>query len=90
MSFGLQIPINVIVPSPSTVRGLAKAATNAQLDWMESSAQTYKPWPKCPKCSLQMMLIPPKEKGGTPDAYECLVCDFYWHGEPKSGPKVVR
>ena len=54
---------------------------------MESS---FKSWPKCPKCSQQMMLIPPKEKGGPADAYECLDCDIYCHGEPKSDPKVLR
>jgi hypothetical protein len=42
----------------------------------------YKPWPKCPKCSQQTLLIPPKEKGGTVNAYECPECEIYWDGEP--------
>jgi hypothetical protein len=70
---------------------LANGGMSAQLDRMESSISTYKPWPKCPKCSEQMLLIPPRKKGSdNAHAYECLDCDIYWDGEPKSDPKVVR
>jgi hypothetical protein len=57
-----------IAPLPPRSGALAKPPRSAQLDRM------YKPWPKCPKCSRQTLLIPPKEKGGTVNAYECPEC----------------
>ena len=57
----------------------------------------YKPWPKCPKCSMPMALARPRrrqdgiETGQSLHAYECHDCEVFWDNpEGAAAPKVVK